>query len=88
MPAATPIGRPRDTNLSAVLNATICMASTGCKSRALPKDFPPYPTVPGHFYGWSCWGRFASITLIPVMAAREKAGREAVRPPASSTAER
>ena len=77
MPAASPIGRPRQTALRAVLNAILYMASTGCQWRALPKDFPPYSTVQGYFYEWSREGRFASINHILVMAAREKAGREA-----------
>jgi transposase len=77
MPAASPVGRPRETDLRAVLNAILYMASTGCQWRALPKDFPPYSTVQGYFYEWSREGRFASINHILVMAAREKAGREA-----------
>jgi transposase len=77
MPAPSPIGRPRGTDLRAVVNAILYMASTGCQWRALPKDFPPYSTVQGYFYEWSREGRFASINHVLVMAAREKSGREA-----------
>jgi putative transposase len=77
MPVPSPIGRPRETDLRAVMNAILYMASTGCQWRALPRDFPPYSTVQGYFYGWSRDGRFASINHTLVMAAREKAGREA-----------
>ena len=77
MPSASPIGRPRVTDLRAVMNAILYMASTGCQWRALPRDFPPYSTVQGYFYGWSRDGRFAAINHTLVMAAREKAGREA-----------
>jgi transposase len=77
MPAPSPIGRPRGTDLRAVVNAILYMASTGCQWRALPKEFPPYSTVQGYFYEWSREGRFASINHILVMAAREKSGREA-----------
>ena len=77
MPAPSPIGRPRETDLRAVMNAILYMASTGCQWRALPRDFPPYSAVQGYFYGWSRDGRFASINHTLVMAAREKAGREA-----------
>ena len=77
MPSPSPIGRPRETDLRAVMNAILYLASTGCQWRALPRDFPPYSTVQGYFYGWSLDGRFASINHTLVMAAREKAGREA-----------
>jgi transposase len=77
MPPASPIGRPRTTDLRAVVNAILYMASTGCQWRQLPKDFPPYSTVQGYFYDWSRSGRFMSINHMLVMAARENAGREA-----------
>ena len=64
-------------NLRSVVNAILYMASTGCQWRQLPKEFPPYSTVQGYFYAWSRTGVFASINHLLVMAAREKAGREA-----------
>ena len=77
MPPASPIGRPRTTDLRAVVNAILYIASTGCQWRQLPKDFPPYSTVQGYFYEWSRNGTFVAINHVLVMAAREKAGREA-----------
>jgi putative transposase len=77
MPPASPIGRPRTTELRAVVNAILYMASTGCQWRQLPKDFPAYSTVQGYFYEWSRNGTFVGINHVLVMAAREKAGREA-----------
>jgi transposase len=77
MPAASRIGRPRKTELRAVVNAILYMASTGCQWRQLPKEFPPYSTVQGYFYGWSHNRTFAAINHMLVMAAREKDGREA-----------
>jgi transposase len=77
MPAPSRIGRPRETDLRAVVNAILYMASTGCQWRQLPKEFPPYSTVQGYFYEWSRDGRFALINHTLVMAMREKAGREA-----------
>ncbi len=77
MPPASPIGRPRTTDLRAVVNAILYMASTGCQWRQLPKDFPAYSTVQGYFYEWSRNGTFVAINHVLVMAAREKAGREA-----------
>src|ERR1700720_489245 len=43
MPAAKPLGRPRDTELRAVLDAILYIARTGCQWRMLPKDFPHSP---------------------------------------------
>lgn len=77
MPPPSPIGRPRTTELRAVVNAILYMASTGCQWRQLPKEFPPYSTVQGYFYDWSRNRLFAAINHMLVMAAREKAGREA-----------
>ena len=77
LPPAAPLGRPRETELRSVVNAILYMASTGCQWRQLPKEFPPYSTVQGYFYAWSRTGVFASINHLLVMAAREKAGREA-----------
>ena len=77
MPPPSPIGRPRTTELRAVVNAILYMASTGCQWRQLPKEFPPYSTVQGYFYDWSRNRLFAAINHMLVMASREKAGREA-----------
>ena len=77
MPPPSPIGRPRRSDLRAVVNAILYMASTGCQWRQLPKDFPPYSTVQGYFYDWSRDGTFVAINHVLVMGSREKAGREA-----------
>ena len=77
MPPPSPIGRPRRSDLRAVVNAILYMASTGCQWRQLPKDFPPYSTVQGYFYDWSRDGTFVAINHVLVMGSRETAGREA-----------
>ena len=41
LPAARPGGRPRTTNLRAVLNAIFYLLRTGCQWRLLPREFPP-----------------------------------------------
>jgi transposase len=46
IPAAKPLGRPREIELRAVLDAILYIARTGCQWRMLPKDFPPFPLVP------------------------------------------
>src|SRR5512143_3773252 len=70
-------GRPRTTELRAVVNAVFYIAQTGCQWRLLPKDFPPFTTVQGYFYRWRDEGRWRAINHDLVMRAREAIGREA-----------
>src|SRR5207244_1454148 len=77
MPAAKPLGRPREIELRAVLDAILYIARTGCQWRMLPKDFPPFTTVQGYFYDWRDDGLFEKIKFALLLQAREAAGREA-----------
>ena len=77
MPAAKPLGRPREIELRAVLDAILYIARTGCQWRMLPKDFPPFTTVQGYFYDWRDNGLFEKINFELLLQAREAAGREA-----------
>jgi len=77
MPAAKPLGRPREIELRAVLDAILYIARTGCQWRMLPKDFPPFTTVQGYFYDWRDDGLFEKINFALLLQAREAAGREA-----------
>lgn len=77
MPEAKPLGRPRETDLRAVMNAILYLASSGCQWRQLPKDFPPYSTVQGYSYRWAKDGTLARINHALVAAARERNGRAA-----------
>jgi transposase len=77
MPAAKPLGRPREIELRAVLDAILYIARTGCQWRMLPKDFPPFTTVQGYFYDWRDNGLFEKINFALLLQAREAAGREA-----------
>ena len=56
LPAARPGGRPRTTNLRAVLNAIFYLLRTGCQWRMLPREFPPWGTVYHYFQGWQSSG--------------------------------
>ena len=76
MPATKPLGRPRATDLRAVLDAILYIARTGCQWRMLPKDFPPFTTVQGYFYDWRDNGLFEKINFELLLQAREAAGRE------------
>ncbi|SRR6266481_1405217 len=52
LPAARPVGRPRTTNLRAVLNAIFYLLRSGCQWRLLPREFPPCGTVYHYFRAW------------------------------------
>src|ERR1700710_2720321 len=77
MPERRRFGRRGSTELRAVVESMFYIASTGCQWRQLPKDFPPYSTVQGYFYGWVLDGRWEMINHALVMASRERAGRQA-----------
>jgi transposase len=77
MPERKALGRPRETDLRAVLDAILYIARTGCQWRMLPKDLPPFTTVQGYFYDWRDNGLFERINFELLLQAREAAGREA-----------
>src|SRR6516165_6727136 len=77
MPPAKRLGRPRGTESRSVLDAILYIARTGCQWRMLPKDFPPFTTVQGYFYGWRDTGLSETINFHLLLQAREAAGREA-----------
>src|SRR5690606_1387824 len=77
LPPARPTGRPRTTDLRAVMDAVLYMASSGCQWRLLPGDFPPPSTVQRYFYDWRDSGLLATINHHLVMSVRELEGREA-----------
>jgi transposase len=77
MPQARRLGRPRATDLRAVVDALFYVLSTGCQWRMLPRDLPPRSTVQGYFYRWRDDGTWGRINHHLLMAAREAAGREA-----------
>src|SRR5215471_8411595 len=76
MPVRKLLGRPRETDLRAVLDAILYIARSGCQWRMLPKDFPPFTTVQGYFYEWRDSGLFERINFELLLQAREVAGRE------------
>lgn len=56
-----PGGRPRQTDLRAVVDAILYVLRTGCQWRYLPKDFPPKSTVWRYFDEWRHNGTLDSI---------------------------
>ena len=77
MPARKKIGRPRTTDLRDVMDAIMCIGSTGCQWAMLSNDFPPSSTVQRYFYDWRSNGLLAAINHHLVVAARQREGREA-----------
>src|ERR1700745_4417160 len=77
MPAQKRLGRPRETELRAVLDAILYIARSGCQWRMLPKDFAPFTTVQGYFYDWRDTGLFETINFPLLLQAREAVGRDA-----------
>lgn len=77
LPPARSTGRPRTTDLRAVMDAILYMAASGCQWCLLPGEFPPPSTVQRYFYDWRDSGLLAIINHHLVMTARELEGREA-----------
>ena len=65
LPAARTGGRPRRTDLRAVVDAILYLLRTGCQWRLIPSDFPPWSTV------W--W-------YLPTLAASRALGRGFIAP--------
>lgn len=77
LPAAKRGGRQRTTLLREVLNALLYLLRTGCPWRLPPREFPPESTVYGHCRRYGQEGVWSSVQTTLLMAARERAGREA-----------
>jgi len=76
LPAALPGGRPRTTDIRAVLNAIFYLLRTGCQWRLLPREFPVWGTVYHYFRSWKNSGVWTGL---------QKAIYERVRTQASRT---
>ena len=87
MPPVKRLGRPRETDVRAVVDAILYIARTGCQWRLLPKDFPPFTTVQGYFYDWRDRNLFERINFELLLQTREAAANP-VPLLASSTANR
>lgn len=78
VPAATPGGRPRKTDMRTAMNAILYLLRTGCPWRYLPRDgFPPRSTVYNIFRKFQRDGGWEAIWAELHMALRERLGREA-----------
>src|ERR1700730_8114919 len=77
LPAAPRGGRPRTTNIRAVLNAIFYLLRTGCQWRLLPREFPVWSTVYHYFRVWKNGGVWTCVQRSMYQQARRQAGRTA-----------
>jgi putative transposase len=78
LPAPYRLGRPRQVDLRAVMNAILYILWTGCQWRALPERFPPRSTVQYYFYLWRDQRIWLRINLALVRRARQALGRNPI----------
>jgi transposase len=74
LPPPSRLGRPRERDLRAIVDAILYLLWAGCQWRALPKDFPPRSTVQGYFYRWRDDGTWPRINAVLVARARQRLG--------------
>src|SRR5580704_13094541 len=86
LPARCRLGRPREHDLRAIVDAILYLLWTGCQWRALPREFPPRSTVQGYFYRWRDNGTWQRIGASLVARARQQRGVSRFPRLASSTA--
>ena len=78
LPGPCRLGRPRRTELRAVVDALLYVLATGCQWRALPQvQFPPRQTVQHYFYRWRDQGLLDRLNRLFVDQARRRTGRNA-----------
>ena len=76
LPPPCRLGRPRTTDLRAVLDAIFYLLRTGCQWAMLPKGFPPKSTVFGYFRRWWQDGTLLGLYYGLLVLARQAAGRD------------
>jgi len=76
LPRPCRLGRPRSTDLRAVLDAIFYLLRTGCQWAMLPKGFPPKSTVFGYFRRWGQDGTLLGLYYGLLVLARQSAGRD------------
>jgi putative transposase len=76
LPAARPGGRPRSTDIRAVVNAIFYLIRTGCQWRLLPGEFPAWGTVYHYFRTWKTMGVWTCLQREIYEQTRMAAGRD------------
>jgi transposase len=75
LPPPRAVGRPRTTDLRAVIDAILYVLRTGCQWRLLPRDFPVWGTVYHYFRTWKNTGVWTGVHREIYEQARVHAGR-------------
>ena len=75
LPAARTRGRPRRTDLRAVIDAILYLLRSGCQWRLIPSDFPPWGTVWWYFRRWRREGAWVRVHRALHRAARIAKGQ-------------
>lgn len=70
-------GRPRTADVRELVNAILHLLGTGCRWRALPRDFPPRTTVFECLDLWDWDGTLERIHHALYVQRRERASKEA-----------
>ena len=76
VPAAKPGGRPREVAMGEILNVIFYVVRGGIGWRALPHDFPPWPTVYYYYCIWRNHGTWHRIHDARRDRVRQADGRE------------
>jgi putative transposase len=74
-PSARYGGRPRTTDIRAVVNAIFYLLRTGCQWRLLPREFPAWGTVYYYFRNWENLGVWTNLQNTIYAKTRLAAGR-------------
>jgi transposase len=77
IPPARPGGNKRTVDLGEVVNGLMYILSTGCQSRAIPKDVAARSTIYDYFDRWSWDGTLERVHHTLYVKCREQASREA-----------
>ena len=54
-------GRPREVDMREAVNGMLYLSRGGCQWRAMPHDFPPWPTVAFYYYSFRNTGLWQMI---------------------------
>src|ERR687896_730229 len=77
VPGAKPGGRARSADVREIVDAILYVLRNGIIWRALPHDFPPWPTVYRYFRLWRLDGTWEAIQAALRAEVRVADGREA-----------
>lgn len=77
LPPVKPGGRPRKHDLRDIMDAIRYVLRGGIAWRALPHEYPPWPTVYGYFRAWQRDGTWERLNDELRELVRQRAGRSA-----------